>query len=82
MPALIFGVAVGNTLQGVPFHFTADMRPIYEGNLFGLLNPARALLRSGFSSRCSTTHGAAWLAFKAEGAVSERARTIGLGPLS
>lgn len=33
VPALIFGVAVGNVLQGVPFHFTDDLRPIYGGTL-------------------------------------------------
>ena len=45
VPALIFGVALGNTLQGVPFHFTDDLRPIYEGTLFGLLNPLALVLR-------------------------------------
>ena len=35
VPSLIFGVAVGNALQGVPFHLTSDLRPIYEGTLFG-----------------------------------------------
>lgn len=77
VPALIFGVAVGNTLQGVPFHFTTDLRPIYEGNLFGLLNPL-ALYCGLVSLSMLVMHGAAWLAFKAEeGPVSERARSIG-----
>ncbi len=39
VPALIFGVAVGNVLQGVPFRFNEDLRAFYEGSLFGLLNP-------------------------------------------
>ena len=30
VPALIFGVAVGNVLQGVPFRLTEDLRTIYE----------------------------------------------------
>lgn len=76
VPALIFGVAVGNTLQGVPFHFTPDLRPIYEGNLFGLLNPL-ALYCGLVSLSMLVMHGAAWLAFKAKGTVEERARTIG-----
>lgn len=76
VPALIFGVAVGNTLQGVPFHFTSDLRPIYEGTLFGLLNPA-ALYCGLVSLAMLVMHGAAWLTFKAEGPVSDRARTVG-----
>ncbi|AWI88132.1 cytochrome d ubiquinol oxidase subunit II [Methylobacterium sp. DM1] len=77
VPALIFGVAVGNVLQGVPFHFTGDLRPIYAGSLLGLLNPL-ALLCGLVSLAMLLAHGAAWLAFKAEGPVAERARAIGL----
>jgi cytochrome d ubiquinol oxidase subunit II len=77
VPALIFGVAVGNALLGVPFHLTPDLRPIYEGNLFGLLNPA-ALYCGLVSLSMLIMHGAAWLAFKAEGAVADRAKAIGL----
>jgi cytochrome d ubiquinol oxidase subunit II len=76
VPALIFGVAVGNTLQGVPFHFTDDLRPIYEGTLFGLLNPL-ALYCGLVSLSMLLMHGAAWLAFKADGAVADRAAAIG-----
>lgn len=43
VPALIFGVAVGNVLQGVPFHLTEDLHSVYEGvwyaKFLGLLNP-------------------------------------------
>ncbi len=76
VPSLIFGVAVGNALQGVPFHFTSDLRPIYEGTLFGLLNPL-ALYCGLVSLSMLVMHGAAWLAFKAEGLVAERAKAIG-----
>ncbi len=76
VPALIFGVAVGNVLQGVPFHFTDDLRPIYEGNLFGLLNPV-AIFCGLVSLAMLVMHGAAWLAFKADGVVAERAAAIG-----
>jgi cytochrome d ubiquinol oxidase subunit II len=37
--ALIFGVAFGNVIVGVPFRFDDALRMTYEGNLFGLLNP-------------------------------------------
>ena len=76
VPALIFGVAIGNTLQGVPFHFTPDLRPIYEGSLFGLLNPL-ALFCGLVSLAMIVMHGAAWLAFKADGIVSRRAKVFG-----
>jgi len=76
VPSLIFGVAVGNTLQGVPFHLTSDLRPIYEGTLLGLLNPL-ALYCGLVSLSMLLMHGAAWLAFKAEGIVAERAKAIG-----
>ena len=39
VPALIFGVALGNVLQGVPFDIDRTMRASYDGGLFGLLNP-------------------------------------------
>ncbi len=76
VPALIFGVAVGNTLEGVPFHFTDDLRPIYEGNLFGLLNPL-AIYCGLVSVAMLVTHGAVWIAGKTEGMVAERARSYG-----
>lgn len=76
VPALIFGVAVGNTLRGAPFHFTDDLRPIYEGNFFGLLNPG-ALYCGAVSVAMLLMHGAAWLVLKAEGVVAERAKSIG-----
>ncbi|MBE7196704.1 MAG: cytochrome d ubiquinol oxidase subunit II [Parafilimonas terrae] len=76
VPALIFGVAVGNVLQGVPFHFTDDLRPIYGGTLFGLLNPL-ALLCGLLSAAMLVAHGAVWLTLKAEGPVAVRARAAG-----
>lgn len=80
VPALIFGVAVGNVLQGVPFELTPDLFARYEGSyygkFFGLLNPF-ALLTGFVSLTMLVTHGAAWLSLKAEGAVAERARAIG-----
>jgi cytochrome d ubiquinol oxidase subunit II len=76
VPALIFGVAVGNTLQGVPFRFTEDLRPVYEGSLFGLLNPL-AIYCGLVSVAMLVMHGAAWLAFKADGIVGRRAAAIG-----
>ncbi|HKL46081.1 MAG TPA: cytochrome d ubiquinol oxidase subunit II [Roseovarius sp.] len=76
VPALIFGVAVGNVLQGVPFRLTDDLFSLYEGSFFGLLNPF-ALLAGAVSLSMLIAHGAAWVALKAEGPVVTRARLVG-----
>ena len=75
-PALLFGVAVGNVLLGVPFRFGDDMRIWYEGGFFGLLTPF-ALLCGLVSLFMLLMHGAAWLVFKTEGEVSARAARWG-----
>ena len=76
VPALIFGVAVGNVLQGVPFRLDEDLRSFYEGSFFGLLNPF-ALLCGLLSVSMLVMHGGGWLALKADGMVAERARRFG-----
>ncbi len=76
VPALIFGVAVGNVLQGVPFRFSDHLQIFYEGNLFGLLNPF-ALLCGLLSVAMLTMHGAAWLVLKTTGDIANRARSFG-----
>lgn len=82
VPALVFGVAVGNVLQGVPFRLTDDLHAIYEGGMaakfFGLLNPF-ALLCGVVSVAMLVMHGGAWLSLRAEGAVAGRARRYGAG---
>jgi cytochrome d ubiquinol oxidase subunit II len=76
VPALIFGVAIGNVLQGVPFRLNPDLWSLYEGSFFGLLNPF-ALLVGLVSVAMLVMHGAAWLSVKAEGDIKDRARDIG-----
>lgn len=77
IPALVFGVAVGNVLLGVPFRLDSDLRSTYEGTLLGLFTPF-ALLSGLLSISMLVLHGAGWLAMKIEeGAVLERARRIG-----
>jgi cytochrome bd ubiquinol oxidase subunit II len=78
VPALIFGVAFGNLLRGVPFHLDADLRPIDEGSFVALLNPF-ALLAGLVSVAMLAMHGASWLALKADGAVAARARRAAVG---
>ncbi|WP_343713180.1 cytochrome d ubiquinol oxidase subunit II [Inquilinus sp.] len=72
VPSLVFGVAFGNVLQGVPFRFDETLRMTYEGTLFGLLNPF-ALLCGLVSVAMLVMHGGAWLALKTEEPVAGRA---------
>ncbi len=77
VPALIFGVAMGNVLQGVPFRIADDMQIFYDGSFFGLLNPF-ALLCGLVSVAMLVMHGAAWLQLKTSGVLAERARGFGI----
>ncbi|MDI3560633.1 cytochrome d ubiquinol oxidase subunit II [Bradyrhizobium sp. Arg816] len=76
LPSLIFGVAFGNLLQGVPFRIDSDLRVLYEGGgLLELLNPF-GLLSGLVSAAMLATHGAAYLALKTDDAVQQRARDV------
>jgi cytochrome bd ubiquinol oxidase subunit II len=72
VPALVFGVAFGNLLQGVPFTFDDMMRPYSSGSFFGLLNPF-ALLTGVVSLSMLVMHGAVYLQMRTEGEISLRA---------
>jgi cytochrome d ubiquinol oxidase subunit II len=73
VPALVFGVAFGNLLQGVPFTFDDMLRPYYSGSFFGLLNPF-ALLTGVVSLSMLAMHGAVYLQMRTEGTIAKRAR--------
>ena len=73
VPPVIFGVAVGNALEGVPFTFDDTMRMTYTGSLLGLLNPF-ALLAGLVSLAMCVTQGGLWLAIKTESEIQSRAR--------
>lgn len=73
VPALIFGVAFGNLLQGVPYEFDNTLKSTYTGSFFGLLNPF-AILTGLVSVALLLNHGATWLQMKTDGFVEVRAR--------
>jgi cytochrome d ubiquinol oxidase subunit II len=73
VPSLVFGVAFGNLLQGVPFHLDELLRVYYTGSFWGLLNPF-ALLAGVVSFAMLTMHGAVWLQMRTDGVLAERAR--------
>ncbi len=71
VPALLWGVAFANIVQGVPID--ADME--FTGTVFTLLNPY-ALVGGVTTLLLFVTHGAHFLALKTEGAVRDRANRI------
>ena len=76
VPALVFGVAMGNVLLGAPFHFDDTLRIYYTGGFFALLSPF-AVLCGLVSVAMLVAHGAAMLVIKTDGPVSVRARRYG-----
>ena len=72
VPALVFGVAFGNLLLGVPFHFDGDQRSFYTGSFWALLNPF-ALVAGLVSVTMLAMHGGLYLNIRTEGDVQARA---------
>ncbi|MGV6851341.1 MAG: cytochrome d ubiquinol oxidase subunit II [bacterium] len=60
IPPVIFGVAFGNLLIGIPFHFDEYMRLNYTGSFLQLLSPF-SLLCGMVSLIMFVMHGATWL---------------------
>ena len=72
VPPVIFGVAFGNLLQGVPFQFDDYLISTYTGSFWQMLNPF-ALLTGVVGSAMITMHGGAYLAHRTEGVIQSRA---------
>jgi len=75
VPSLIFGVAFGNLLQGVPFHLDNDMRIFYTGSFWALLNPF-ALAAGLVSLSMLVMHGAVYLQLKTGGDINRRCKKV------
>ncbi len=72
VPALIFGILIGNILLGIPFYFDDTMRSFYTGSFFDLFRP--------FTLLCGLTslfmiimHGGLYLATKTDNPIRSRA---------
>lgn len=76
LPMIIYGAAMGNMLQGVPFHFDWDLRSYYTGSFISLFNPF-AILAGVLSLSLALFMGGAMTAIKTEGALAARARNVG-----
>jgi len=69
LPAILFGVAIGNVMRGVPLTVGGE----YAGDFLGLLSPF-ALAAGLLSASMFLMQGGAWLQLKTEGVVRDRAR--------
>ena len=81
VPSLVFGVAIGNVLQGAPFSLDNDLRATYHdtflGGLLGLFTPF-TLLCGLMSVAMLALQGACWTSLKLEkGPLRDRAITFG-----
>jgi len=79
VPALLWGVALGNILKGVPI----DAHKTYQGGFFNLLNPY-ALVTGLATLTAFTTHGAIFLNLKSTDVIRDRAvrATKTIGPVA
>jgi cytochrome d ubiquinol oxidase subunit II len=73
VPALLWGVAFANIVQGVPI----DAHQEFTGSLFTLLNPV-GVLGAVVTVLLFGTHGALFLALKTDGEIRHRARALAL----
>jgi len=72
LPSLLYGVALGNVIQGIPL----DDRMEFTGSFFTLLRPLP--LSIGLLGLCAILlHGSMYAMLKTDGPVSGRARAIG-----
>lgn len=72
VPPLVFGIAFGNLLLGVPFHLNEFMRPFYTGHFWELFHPF-ALLCGLVAVAMITLHGAIWLQLRTAGELAGNA---------
>jgi cytochrome d ubiquinol oxidase subunit II len=77
VPALVFGVALGNLLQGVPFDLNEFMRSSYHGSFWQLLNPF-ALISGLLSVSMLLALAGGWVSIRADKTLMERAEKIKL----
>jgi cytochrome d ubiquinol oxidase subunit II len=77
VPATVFGLAFGNLLIGLPFHYDDTLRSFYTGSFWQLLNPF-ALLCGVVSLSMLMMHGAIYLQLRTDGEVQKRAAKAAL----
>lgn len=73
LPALVFGLVLGNVLLGIPFSYDTTLAATYTGSWFGLFKPF-ALLCGVIAVSMLTTHGALFLQLRTEDPLRRRAQ--------
>ncbi len=74
LPAILFGVAVGNIIRGIPI----DSEIVFQGSFFGLLNPY-SILVGLVSLALFTMHGALYMTIKTDGDHRRKAAAFATG---
>ena len=72
VPAIIFGILVGNLLLGLPFYFDTNLRISYSGTMLELFHPF-ALWCGITGLFMLTMHGGLYLAIKTNAPIRDRA---------
>ena len=75
VPALLWGVAFSNIVEGVPLEKSSAGVIEYAGGFFNLLNPF-ALIGGLVTLSVFATHGAIFLSLKTDGVIRDRANAL------
>jgi len=75
LPPILFGVAFGNLMQGLPFSLNSLLMVEYHGSFVDLFNPF-ALLCGFVGLLMALLQGSAWLMMKTTGALYNKARLV------
>ncbi|MEQ1635466.1 MAG: cytochrome d ubiquinol oxidase subunit II [Methylococcales bacterium] len=75
VPAVVLSLAAGNLIIGLPFQIDNDLRSSYSGGFWDLFQPF-ALLSVVVGVALLCLHGAAFLQWRTEAALAERARQV------
>lgn len=77
IPSFVFGIAFGNILIGVPFHYDESLRSFHTGHFLDLFTPF-SLICGLLSVSLFTMHGATYLALKTHDPIAKRAKMAGV----
>lgn len=75
IPSIVFGIIVGNLLQGIPFYFNEQMVSFYLGSFSDFLNPF-AIFCGIISSLILIFHGAIYLMHITEDSIYDRSYKV------
>jgi cytochrome bd ubiquinol oxidase subunit II len=82
VPAIVFGLLLGNLFVGLPFRLDEDMRSIYAGGFADLFHPFACLVSLAAVALC-VMHGGAYLQLRVQGVLRRRvAACIGLAAVA